>query len=123
MGTLSMDDFPAFYYAEHFDPDTFAVDESRRGDDGGRTVATAGSAEEAVVAAEREVGAHPERWVDWSVLLDEYSDHLERGRPLGPWLPAERCTWLRQLGHAARFDSAQLRTQHRVDQLGDLLDL
>lgn len=37
--------------------------------------------------AEREVGADPGRWVNGSVLLDEYNDYLERGRPLGPWPP------------------------------------
>ncbi|MFG2006658.1 hypothetical protein ACGFNU_46680 [Spirillospora sp. NPDC048911] len=87
-GTLPMDEFPAFHPAENFDPETLRVAESRRDDAGGRTVATCGSAEEAVSIAEREVGADPRRWVNGSVLLDEYNDYLEQSRPLGPWSPA-----------------------------------
>lgn len=86
-GTLPMDEFPAFYPAEDWDPDTLTVDEFRRGDDGGRTVATTASAGEVLGIAEREAGAHPEHWVNYSVLQAEYNDYLERGRPLGPWLP------------------------------------
>lgn len=87
-GTLPMDAFPAFYPAENWDPDTYTVDESRRDDEGGRTVATTESAAEALVIAEREVGADPGRWVNGSVLQDEYDDYLERGCPLGPWSEA-----------------------------------
>ncbi|MGI5170230.1 hypothetical protein ACQEU3_38340 [Spirillospora sp. CA-253888] len=84
-GTLPMDEFSAFYPSEDFDPDTFSVDEYRRGDDGGQTIVTATSAQEALEIAERELGAPLDRWVNQSVLLDEYRDYVARNRPLGPW--------------------------------------
>ncbi|GAA2621255.1 hypothetical protein GCM10010411_66430 [Actinomadura fulvescens] len=58
----------------------------------GRTVATSESAEEALSIAEREVRAGPRRWVNGSVLLDEYIDYLERAARWARGRPPERCT-------------------------------
>ncbi|GAA4634319.1 hypothetical protein GCM10023196_075360 [Actinoallomurus vinaceus] len=69
-----VDEFPAFYEA---DEDA----------DGARTIAETDSAEAAITVAEREIGADPKRWVNQGILFDEYRDFVERGRPLGRWLP------------------------------------
>jgi hypothetical protein len=84
---LPMDEFPGFYPADDIDPENYRPDAYRRDEDGGRTIATTHSAEDALEIAERELGARLDRWVNPGVLLDEYYDYLQQGRPLGPWSP------------------------------------
>ncbi|MES9536325.1 hypothetical protein [Actinomadura sp. NPDC000600] len=70
--SLPVDEFPAFNAAD---------------EDGARTVGETESAEAALALAEQQLGADRGRWVNQGVLLDEYRDFVETGRPLGPWQP------------------------------------
>jgi hypothetical protein len=92
-GTLPMDEFPGFYPPDDFEGIDFEdigssgwqPDADRRDQYGGRTIAVTDSAGDALEIAEHQLGARLDRWVNAAVLLDEYHDYLQQGRPLGTW--------------------------------------
>ncbi|NGN62557.1 hypothetical protein G5C51_01365 [Streptomyces sp. A7024] len=53
----------------------------------GKAITTAADPEEAISLAERELGAHPERWVNQGVVCSEYLDYRNTSsdaRPMNP---------------------------------------
>lgn len=90
-----IDHFSGFYPEDEVDlgfddpdcapADLGVLDPYRRDAFGGRTVAQSDSPEDALEVAERKLGAQRNKWVNSSVLADEYGDYIQRGRPLGPW--------------------------------------
>ncbi|GAA2159110.1 hypothetical protein GCM10009727_70610 [Actinomadura napierensis] len=81
--TVDLARHSAFLYPSD---DAFYPEDANR--EGARTIGTATTPEEALMLAERELGADPRWWVDLGMLGYEYRDFIVRGRPLGPWQPS-----------------------------------